>query len=86
MEYIKISEEQLNDIIKKESNKLVGIILKRYEIIPDKNILKAEIKELIYEAYRNIKNIIVHCAKSNYDIHLDFNQSRDKKGESNGKQ
>jgi hypothetical protein len=55
---LKISEETLNYIIDQESRKTVGIILKRYEIIDDKEVLKKEIKELIYESFRNVRDII----------------------------
>ena len=75
---LKITEEQLNQIISKESTKLVGTIMKRYEIIPDKDTLKAEIKELIYESLRNIRDIILQCAKSNCEVYLTVS---DKKSE-----
>lgn len=79
MQYLKLSEEQLNDIILSESKKTVGMIMKRYEIIDDKNVLKLETKELIYEAYRNIRSIFLHCAKSNTDIYLENTEVRKEK-------
>jgi hypothetical protein len=55
---LKISEETLNQIIDQEARKTVGIILKRYEFIEDKEVLKREIKEILYEAFRNLRDMI----------------------------
>ena len=55
---LKISEEILNQIIDQEARKTVGIILKRYEFIEDKEVLKKEIKEILYEAFRNLRDMI----------------------------
>ena len=65
-------DEFINYIIKQESIKTVGILLKRIELIiaeaekekkeyisfKELEILKAEQKELIYEAYRNIRDFL----------------------------
>jgi CRISPR/Cas system-associated endonuclease Cas1 len=55
---LKINEETLNQIIEQESRKTVGIILKRYEFIEDKEVLKKEIKEILYESFRNLRDMI----------------------------
>ena len=55
---LKITEETLNYIIDQEARKTVGIILKRYEFIEDKEVLKKEIKEVLYEAFRNLRDMI----------------------------
>ena len=55
---LKISEETLNAIIDQEARKAVGIIMKRYEFIEDKEVLKKEIKEILYESFRNVRDII----------------------------
>lgn len=55
---LKITEETLNTIIDQEARKTVGIILKRYEFIEDKEVLKKEIKEILYEAFRNLRDMI----------------------------
>jgi histidyl-tRNA synthetase len=55
---LKITEETLNYIIDQEARKTVGIILKRYEFIEDKEVLKKEIKEILYEAFRNLRDMI----------------------------
>lgn len=57
MEY-KISEEYLDILIKSKSKSVVGRILKRIEIFKDEKILKASVKEVIYEELRDIKNTI----------------------------
>ena len=55
---LKLSEEVLNTIIDQEARKAVGIIMKRYEFIQDKEVLKKEIKEIIYESFRNLRDMI----------------------------
>lgn len=56
--YIKITEKYLEDSIKYVGSSLVGKLLKRFEILEDKNSIKAEAKELIYEEMRNFKNML----------------------------
>lgn len=53
-----ISGKFLDDTIAKCSTMLVGLCMKRFEILQDKNAIKASIKELIYENYRICKQII----------------------------
>jgi len=70
---LKITEETLNQIIEQESRKLVGTCLKRIEIPINIKIkegkeailnneelenLKEQIKNLIYESLRTIRDII----------------------------
>ena len=55
---LKISEETLNGLIDQEARKMVGIALKRFELIEDKEILKKELKEIIYESFRNVRDMI----------------------------
>ena len=55
---LKLTEETLNQIIDQEARKTVGHILKQYELIEDKNLLKAEIKEILYQSFRNVRDII----------------------------
>ena len=54
----KVSEKYLDDLIDKASKALVGKIMKRFEIFEDKKIIKKAIKELVYENYRVLKELI----------------------------
>jgi len=65
---LKFTEEALNFIIDQEARKTVGIILKRHEFITDKEILKKETKETLYEAFRNLRDMIRVSGKES--IHL----------------
>ena len=49
----------LDTIFTKEFAKLVGKLLKRVEILEDKEYLKKEIKELIYESSREMRDIFL---------------------------
>jgi len=73
----------INYIVKQESAKTVGILLKRIELFMTKakkenkeyisfkelELLKAEQKEIIYEAYRNLRDFLLAGKQA---IHLDF--------------
>lgn len=54
-EYI-LNEQFVENILKQSSRSLVGKACKRFEIIEDREILKNELKELIYEHYRDLKS------------------------------
>ena len=46
------------DLLKFHSNKTVGKIMKRIEICDDKDMMKSQIKELLYEQYRDFGDLI----------------------------
>jgi hypothetical protein len=81
---IKLSKEHFEEILNNESRKIVGTILKRFEIIEDKNILKKDVKELIYESYRNLRDIIENVSKGNQDVNLIFDK-KSMEGDNHGK-
>ena len=49
----------LCDILDLEAQKTVGKVLKRFEIIDNKEILKKSIKELLYESFRDLRDILI---------------------------
>jgi predicted house-cleaning noncanonical NTP pyrophosphatase (MazG superfamily) len=55
---LKLTEETLNSIIDNEARKTVGHILKQYELIEDKKLLKVEIKEILYQSFRNVRDMV----------------------------
>jgi hypothetical protein len=59
METYNVSQEYLDKAIDVSSKNLVGIVMKRFELFDDKEIIKKEVKELIYENYRNLKGLII---------------------------
>lgn len=58
-----LSEKYIKEVIDHVSSSLVGKILKRFEIIEDKNIIKADTKELIYEQFRHLKELFLSYHK-----------------------
>jgi hypothetical protein len=58
MEEYRVSEEYLNKIMEKWSRILVGLVMKRFEILDDKKAIKSDVKELIYENTRILKELI----------------------------
>lgn len=47
----------LDELLSFEASKLVGKIMKRFEIISDREILRKSSKELVYESFRELKDI-----------------------------
>lgn len=64
-----ISKRYLKELIDFQSKKLVGKILKRYEIVADRTTLKSEIKELIYEEMRDFYGLLEAYTKG-YEISI----------------
>jgi len=56
---LKITEQYIQEVIDHEGASLVGKILKRFEIIDDQGILKKAIKELVYEEYRHVRDLLI---------------------------
>ena len=59
MEKYIITENHLKEIIDKCSKSLVGKVMKRFEILKSKEDIKKDTKELIYEAFREAKALII---------------------------
>ena len=66
----------LKVVLDQEAKKLVGKVMKRFEVSEDKETIKREVKELVYEAYRDFYDMLL-----NGKIIFEFNKSKDKKGE-----
>ena len=47
----------LDELLSFEASKLVGKIMKRFEIISERDVLRKSIKELVYESSRELKDI-----------------------------
>jgi len=55
---LKLSEETLNYIIDQESKKIVGKCMKRFELSENKEEIKSQVKELLYEFMRDLRDLI----------------------------
>ena len=58
MEGVQLTAKFLNEILDTCSRTTVGKILKRIDIFDNTEVLKKEIKELIYEEYRTLKALL----------------------------
>ena len=47
------------ELLNYQGRSLSGKVMKRFEIIDDKKVLKNEVKELIYEELRNLRDLLV---------------------------
>ena len=55
---LKIKEEYLEELVSYIGRSLCGKVMKRFEIIDDKNALKNMIKETIYEEMRHFRDLL----------------------------
>jgi hypothetical protein len=71
--YIVISEDLLKSVLASEAQKIVGKSMKRFEISDNKDDIKKQVKELIYEWTRDLQDILkANTYKSDKAIQLDF--------------
>ena len=74
---ISIDEDYLKELTDFVSKSLVGKLLKRFEIIEDKNIIKVEAKELIYESFRDLRSLIDAHTKGLNITQFNFTKPRE---------
>ena len=55
---LEISQEYLEQALNTTASSLVGQVMKRFEILSDKEDIKSETKELIYEKFRELKSVL----------------------------
>lgn len=53
-----ISKQNLKTTCDTFAKTLVGQVMKRFELFDDKDIIKKEVKELIYENSRNLRGLL----------------------------
>jgi hypothetical protein len=68
----------LDEVLSSESSKLVGKLLKRVDIITDKEFLKKDIKELIYEQMREIRDIFIAYSNGIEVQYFNFKTNKEK--------
>jgi hypothetical protein len=57
-DFFRIRESDLDEVLDFQSKVLVGKVCKRFEIHQDKDAIKREAKELIYEGFREVRKLI----------------------------
>jgi len=77
---LKVSQEKLQEILNFEAQKTVGEVLKRVDIIDNKNYLKKILKELIYERYRDFRDMLIAVGLGlpGLSIHVSVNKEEKK--------
>lgn len=72
MEKIVLDLNLFKILLENEAKKLVGRVCKRFEVTNDSYVVKKEVKELIYEEFRDIIDTL-----ENGRILFTFNQSKE---------
>lgn len=54
-----IPEKELEELVNFHASKLVGKVCKRFEISTDQLTIKKEVKELVYESFRDLKDVLL---------------------------
>ena len=57
--FLHIKVLDLERYLDEQSRCLCGMVLKRFELHDDKNTIKKETRELIYESFRNLKVLLL---------------------------
>lgn len=79
---IKIDEKYLDKIINNVSRTLVGRIMKRFEISGNEDrILKKNVKELIYEHFRDLKNFLIAYSEGINCMKILFEETKEVRDE-----
>jgi hypothetical protein len=65
---LKITEETLNYICEQEAKKIVGKICKRFELSDNKEEIKSQVKELLYEFMRDLRDLIRVSGKESINL------------------
>ena len=76
---VRLEFSELTDLIDYSSRSLCGKLLKRFEIIHDQDILKKTTKELIYEEYRHLRDLILSTSKGLGLSKFKFNRKENSK-------
>jgi len=76
-EILNLQEDYLKELIDYTSKSLVGKLLKRFEIIEDKEIIKVDAKELIYEEFRQLRDLILAHNKGLNISQFNFKTKKD---------
>ena len=66
--YIIIDESLLKYILDQQSKNIVGKCMKRFELSTNKEEIKVQIKELLYEFSRDLKSQILSSSKKENKI------------------
>lgn len=74
-----IEEDYLKELIDFAGKALVGKILKRFEIIENRDIIKSDTKELIYEEFRQLRDLIVAHNRGLSITQFNFKKPSDEK-------
>jgi len=73
---ITLTESFIHNLFQNESSKICGKCMKRFELSDNKEEIKKQIRELIYEFMRDLRDNIIVCGKES--IHLTNIESKSK--------
>lgn len=67
-----LSVETLKLIFEKESSKIVGKVMRRFEIFSNLDSIKQDVKELLYESLRDLKDLIILAGMGKEPTYWEF--------------
>jgi hypothetical protein len=65
---ILLNEELLHYILDQEARSIVGKVCKRFELSDNKDEIKIQVKELLYESIRDIKKLLIINGKESISL------------------
>lgn len=76
MEEYRLNKDYFNKLIDVFGRQLTGKLMKKFEIIPDKDSLKAAVKEAVYEEARALKQLFDAHAAGYEQVKWEFNNKK----------
>ena len=78
-DYLRIRKDYLDELITHISRSLCGKTMKRFEISGDTDTTRKQVKELIYEEFRHLKDLLeAHNAGLDDMVQFKFEKSKEK--------
>ena len=74
---LNIDKNYLDELISYVSRSLVGKALKRFEILENKEMIKSDVKELIYEELRHLRDLIEAHSKGLNSVQFKFKTNKE---------
>jgi hypothetical protein len=65
---LNISENLVNQIFAQESQKIVGKCLKRFELSDNKDDIKKQVKEILYESLRDLRDYFLMYGQDSINL------------------
>jgi len=79
--YLSLTEKDVDEVVNFVAKRVVGRVCKRFEIHNNIPVLKTEVKELLYEQFRDLSDLLVSTGKGLHVTSFNIKSNENNKGE-----